>query len=227
MTLLHQAGRGVAASAPVSSVSRTMRQAAATCESVQEIINIAVTAEAFAVTALGGALDNAANGTLALNAEQIQTLTAARAEEQAHYQFLITSGAKPLTTTFTVPDPKIVTDVPTFLKTLITLEEAFIAAYLAAAQEFATLGEARLAQVALQIGAVEAEHRAGVRFYAIQAGVISGTPNDVAFEKALFTSVGQAAATLQQLGFIGGSGAQITYPGPGTIDFTGISQLQP
>lgn len=227
MAVLHQTWGGASAFAIASPVSSTMRQAAATCESVQEIINIAATAEAFAVTALGGALANAANGTLALNAEQIQTLTAARAQEQAHYQFLTSAGAKPLTTTFTVPDPKIVTDVPTFLKTLISLEEIFIAAYLAAAQEFAALGEARLAQVALQIGAVEAEHRAGVRFYAIQAGVISGTPNDVAFEKALFTSVGQAAATLQQLGFIGGSGVQITYPGPGTIDSTGVSQLQP
>jgi hypothetical protein len=203
------------------------RDGANACESVQEIINIAATAEAFAVTALGGALANAANGTLALNAEQVQTLTAARAEEQAHYEYLIAAGAKPLTTTFTVPDPKIVTDVPTFLTTLITLEEAFIAAYLAAAQEFAILGEARLAQVALQIGAVEAEHRAGVRFYAIQAGVLSGTPNDVAFEQALFTSVGEAAAALKQLGFIGGSGAQISYPGPGAIDFTGVTQLQP
>lgn len=226
MSTSYQAGASLA-SRPMSPVIGRLQQTAAACESVQDIINIAATAEAFAVTALGGALDNARNGTLALNAEQIQTLTAARAEEQAHYQFLTSSGAKPLTTTFTVPDPKIVTDVPTFLKTLVQLEEAFIAAYLAAAQEFALLGEARLAQVALQIGAVEAEHRAGVRFYAIQAGVLSGTPNDVAFEKALFTSVGQAAATLQQLGFIGGSGTQISYPGPGAIDMSGVSQLQP
>jgi hypothetical protein len=201
--------------------------ALATCESVQDIINIAVTAEAFAVTALGGALENAASGRLALNAEQQQTLRAARAAERAHYDYLIGAGAKPLTTTFTIPDPKIVTDVPTFLKTLITLEEAFIAAYIAAAQEFAILGEAELAQVALQIGAVEAEHRAGVRFYAVQAGVITGVPNDVAFEKALFASVGEAAAALQQLGFIGGSGTQITFPGPGTIDTTGVRQLRP
>ncbi len=199
----------------------------ATSESVQDIINIAATAEAFAVTALGGALENAASGKLALNAEQQQTLRAARAEEQAHYAFLIGAGAKPLTTIFTIPDPKIVTDVPTFLKTLITLEEALIAAYLAAAQEFAMLGLPRLAQVALQIGAVEAEHRAGVRFYAIQAGVLSGTPNDVAFEKALFSTVGEAAAALQKLGFIGGSGTQITYPGPGAIDNTGIMHLTP
>lgn len=227
MRTMNEVGGSVAAAGATTSIPNHLRQVAGACESVQTIINIAVTAEAFAVTALGGALANAASGKLALNAEQIQTLTAARAEEQAHYQYLINAGAQPLTTTFTVPDPKIVTDVPTFLTTLITLEEAFIAAYLAAAQEFAILGEARLAQVALQIGAVEAEHRAGVRFYAIQAGVISGVPNDVAFEKSLFTSVGEAAAALQQLGFIGGSGERITYPGPGAIDFTGVTQLQP
>lgn len=197
------------------------------CETVQEIIDIAVTAEAFAVTALGAAIDNALNGLLALNAEQIQTLQAARAAEQSHYEYLIAAGAVPLTLTFTVPDPAIFTDVPTFLTTLITLEEAFIAAYIAAAQEFAILGRADLARVALQIGAIEAEHRVGVRFYAAQAGIITGTPNDVAFEKALFSSVGEAAAALQALGFIGGSGAQVTYPGPGEIDYTGVTHLEP
>ena len=200
---------------------------AAGSETVQQIINIAATAEAFAVTALGGALANAANGTLALNALQRQTFTAARAEEQAHYAYLTGAGARPLTTTFTVPNPKIVTDVPTFLLTVIGLEEAFIAAYLAAAQEFALLGQPRLAQLALQIGAVEAEHRAGARFFAVEAGLISGTPNDVAFEKALFTSVSGAADALKSLGFIGGRGAQIAYPGPGDIDNTGVHFLRP
>lgn len=197
------------------------------CESIEEIINIAVTAEAFAVTALGGALENAANGTLALPEEAVQTLTAARAQEQAHYEYLTDAGAKPLTTTFTVPDPKLLTDVPTFLTTLVSLEEAFIAAYLAAAQEFIVLGEPELAMVSLQIGAVEAEHRAGVRFFAIQAGVLSGTPNDVAFEKSLFASVGEAAALLQELGFIGGTGTEVSYPGPGEIDYTGVEGLRP
>ena len=208
-------------------ITNVAEQQAVTCESLQDIINIAATAEAFAVTALGGALDNAAKGLLALDAEQQQTLRAARAEEKAHYDFLIGAGAKPLTTTFTIPDPKIVTDVPTFLGTVIALEEAFIAAYLAAAQEFATLGQAKYAQVALQIGAVEAEHRAGLRYYAIQAGLLTGTPNDVAFEKALFASVGEAATALQTLGFIGGTGTQVTFPGPGTIDTTGVTQLVP
>jgi len=196
-------------------------------ETVQQIINIAATAEAFAVTALGGALANAATGALALSALQRQTFTAARAEEQAHYAYLTAAGARPLTTTFTVPNPKIVTDVPTFLLTVIELEEAFIAAYLAAAQEFALLGQPRLAQLALQIGSVEAEHRAGARFFAVEAGLLSGTPNDVAFEKALFTSVSGAADALKSLGFIGGRGAQISYPGPGAIDTTGVHFLRP
>jgi hypothetical protein len=204
-----------------------LRGGGAGCESVQDIINIAATAEAFAVTALGGALENAANGKLGLNENHILHLKAARAAEQAHFDYLTSAGAKPLTTTFTVPDEKIVTDVPTFLKTLVALEEAFIAAYLAAAQEFVVMGEGDLAQVALQIGGVEAEHRAGVRFFAIEAGVLSGTPNDVAFEKAMFASVGEAAQALKDLGFIGGSGTEISYPGPGDIDYTGVMNLKP
>ncbi len=66
-----------------------------------------------------------------------------------------------------------------------------------------------------------------VRAFAVEGGVITGLPNDIAFQQALFTSVGEAAAALQQLGFIGGSGPQITYPGPGAIDTTNVKQLTP
>ena len=195
------------------------------CETVQEIIDIAATAEAFAVTLLGEALAAAERGELSLNDEAIGTLVAARAAEQAHFDVLTEAGAEPLTMTFTVPDPELLTNVGLFLETLVALEEAFIAAYTAAAQEFVILGEAELAQLALQIGAVEAEHRAGARFFAIQAGALTGVPNDVAFERALFGSVGEAAAALENLGFIGGTGTEISYPGPGEIDPTGVSDL--
>lgn len=197
------------------------------CESVQEIISILATAEAFAVTALGVALENAANGKLPLNAEQQQAIKAARAEDQAHYAFLLGSGAKPLTTTFTLPDPQIVSDVPTFLKNLIALKELFVAAYLAAAQEFAVLGEATWVAHSLAIGAIEAEHRVAARFFAVEGGSLIGPPNDVAFERAKFSSVGAAAAELKALGFIGGSGTQITYPGAGSVDDTGVKHLMP
>lgn len=204
-----------------------LRSTVAACETVQDIINIAATAEAFAVTALGGVLGNAANGQISLNTEQQQVIRAAQAEEELHYRYLTGAGAKPLTLTFTVPDTKIVTDPATFFTTVVSLEEAFIAAYLAAAQEFAILGQTSLVQVAMQIGAVEAEHRAHFRFYEIGTGAASGVPNNLAFEKAMFTSAGAAADALKQLGFIGGSGPQITYPGPVQFDFTGIKNQQP
>jgi hypothetical protein len=213
-------------SLPQANRAAPQRQAA-TCESVEDIINIAATAEAFAVTLLGGALAAAAEGTLPLNAEAIGTLTAARAAEHAHFEVLTAAGAQPLTQTFTVPDPALLTDTGLFLTTLVNLEEAFVAAYLTAAQEFAVLGEAELTQLALQIGAVEAEHRVGARFFAIQAGALTGVPNDLGFEKALFGSVEEAATALEDLGFIGGSGAEIAFPGPGAIDTTGVHSLRP
>ncbi len=203
-----------------------LRQAAE-CETIQDMINIAATVEAFAVTFLGAALANVGPDGLLLNDEAVGTLTAARAAEQAHYDVLLEAGAEPLTLTFTVPDPELLTDVVAFWTTLVSLEEAFVAAYLTAAQEFALQGEVELTQIALQIGAVEAEHRVGARFFGIQAGAFTGVPNDVAFEKALFGSLAEAATLLQALGFIGGDGEEITYPGPGEIDATGVESLRP
>ena len=51
--------------------------------------------------------------------------------------------------------------------------------------------------------------------------------NDVAFEKALFNSVGQAAELLQRLGYVGGDGPSVTYPGPGTIRTAGVIETVP
>ncbi len=81
-----------------------MNSGAAECESLQTIIDIAVTAEEFAVTALGGALENAANGWPGLNENHILHIKAARSAEQAPFDFLTSAGAKPATTTFTVPE---------------------------------------------------------------------------------------------------------------------------
>lgn len=197
------------------------------CETVQEIIDTLATAEAFAVTLLGEALASAANGKLALDAEQQQSFQAARAADQAHYVFLKGAGAKPSTTTFNLPDPSIVTNAATFLKAMIELEELVVAAYLAAAQAFAILKETKWVQHSLAIGAVAAEHRVLTRVFAIDAGILEGPPNDVAWEKAKFASVGAAAAELEKLGFMGGSGGSIAYPGPGAISNAGVKYLRP
>lgn len=200
-----------------AALAAMVQASAQQCESVQQIIDIAATAEALAVTALGGAIAEAQAGRLALDAEQIQVLQAARFAEEAHYRFLVSAGAHALTHTFTLPDPAIIADVPTFLNTIIGLEEAFIAAYMAAAQVFAIHGRPDLVAYAMQTAAVEGDHRAHARFYAIRAGVVEGVPNNLAFESALFSSLGEAAAALHALGWIGGSGPQLVYPGPGEI----------
>lgn len=183
-----------------------------TPETVQDIINIADTAEHLAITLLTGAVDSASS--IGLTGLVLDVVKAALAEEVYHADFLESAGAKTLTDTFTVPDPKILTDFSTFFNTVETLETAFVAAYLAAVGEFTTLGHPDLAKYAFEIGAVEAEHRTLARAaLALNGATTDIPPNNVAFESKLFATVGAAAAALQQAGFIGGSGTQVTYPG--------------
>ena len=52
-------------------------------------------------------------------------------------------------------------------------------------------------------------------------------PNDVCFEKAMFGTVQEAADLLTKLGFIGGTGYTVDYPGPSEIDTTGVKNLTP
>ena len=210
-----------------SARASAFQDSGAGCESVQDILNVAVTAEAFAVTYLGVALDAAAAGTLELDPEFVGALVAARAAEQAHYDTLVASGAEPATTTFTIPDD-LLSDADALVTTTESLEEAFTAAYLTASQSFAVQGETALAQLALQFGAIEAEHRVGVRYFGIVAGAIDDpVPNDVAFSRSLFSQVSEAADLLEELGFIGGDGTEVEFPGPGTIDPTGVRNLTP
>ncbi len=183
-------------------------------ESVQDIINVADTAEHLAITLLNGAINSTA---LALTGLNLAIIKAALAEEQYHADFLEGAGAKTATDTFTVPDPKILTDQPTFFNTLVTLETAFVAAYMAAVREFTGLGHPELAKYAYEIGGVEAEHRTLARTALAMAGQTSDSPpNNKAFETNMFMTVGQAATALGTLGFIGGTGAQVTYPGRAT-----------
>jgi hypothetical protein len=191
--------------------ARGMADAASMSESVRDITNIIATAEAMAVTLLGAAIQGAAgytnaDGSKGIAAPFVTVLKAAQSAEQAHYLYLTHAGAKPLTLTFNIPDPKIATDTVTLFKTLEALETAFIATYVAAAREFAAMKNTALVRVALQTGGVEAEHRALARLALGEA-----VPHNVAFEKAEFKDVGEAAAALKKLGFIGGTGTPVNY----------------
>jgi hypothetical protein len=196
---------------------------AAASETVTDIINIAATAEALAITLLGGALDSAAKGgyNKAIPDPVVAILKAARAEEQFHLDYLTGAGAKPLTTSFTVPDPKLLSDYTTLFSTLVTAEGLFIAAYASAAREFAEMNHPELVKVAFQVGCTEAEHR-------VLANYALGTrpANNVAFEPMVVSTLGDAAATLQKLGFIGGSGTAVMYPGS-AVDKSNVIETTP
>ncbi|HEX5415583.1 MAG TPA: ferritin-like domain-containing protein [Chloroflexota bacterium] len=197
-------------------------------ESVQDIINIASTAEALAVSLLGAALAHKGDyvlpdGTKGLSPALAAILRGAQAEEKAHYDFLVSAGAKPLTLTFNIPDPKLASDYKPLFSTIESLESAFIAAYMAAAREFAVMKQPDLVKVALQTGGVECEHRVLAR-----VALGENPPNNLGFEVPMFNTVGDAAAALQKLGFIGGTGAVIHFNDfAGTVDNTGVENLQP
>jgi hypothetical protein len=174
----------------------------------QAILNIADTAEHLAVTYLGYVLAKAN-----LPADQVAILTAARYEEQIHIQTLESFGAKPLTTTFSLPggDLTYVTDAPRALMTIEAAEGIFVGAYLAAVADFAARGNWKFAQFAAETMGVEAEHRTLVRF------ALAQTPaNNLAFENPSVPSVQAAAQVLTQLGFLSPTaGNSYPYPGPG------------
>jgi hypothetical protein len=217
-------GSGMLGKGPLLRRTSLLHAAAQDSESVQDITNIAITAEALAITLLGGAIATAQSGgyDMPLSADVIGILQAARAEEQFHYDFLEQAGGVPLTTTFTIPDPALLSSTTTLFTTLVTLETAFVAAYMAAGREFAAMDNAELVQYAFEIANVEAQHR-------VLANYALGTRPavDYAFYPALFDTVGDAATALTDLGFIGGTGTQVMYPGPGDIDDSNVSNTEP
>ena len=83
--------------------------------------------------------------------------------------------------------------------------------------------QTNLVRLALQTGGVEAEHRALARLALGEA-----LPSNIAFEKAEFKTVGEAAAALKKLGFIGGTGTPVTYGDfAESVDNTGMTGLTP
>jgi hypothetical protein len=181
-----------------------LADAATYSEDVSTIINIAATAEALAVTLTGTVIANAAkyDGGKGLPGVALRWVKGIQAEEEDHYKFLIGAGAKPLTLTFTVPQnlANITTNSQALLRFVVAAEGIFIAAYLAAAQEFTQLGKPDLAKIAYEIGGVECEHRV------------------------------LAAATLKGLGLLGADNPAATLPYAdfvGSIDDAGVEQQTP
>ncbi|MGH2888450.1 MAG: hypothetical protein ACRDNJ_02375 [Solirubrobacteraceae bacterium] len=157
--------------------------------SISQIIDTAITAEALAVTYLTGLIEHAS----ATGVSKFATvLKAANAAEYDHYKALKSLGAKPLTTKFWAPDAFFKPGQP--FKVLEIAEALFVDAYLIGATTFAAAGKPSLARYAGEIGSVEAQHLALVRFAQDQL------PDDRAFQAYPIHDINGVVAALEKAG---------------------------
>jgi Ferritin-like domain len=171
-------------------------QNVAAAEPVQTMLNVAITAEQLAVTFYTQALAHADR--IGFGEAARLDIAAALVEEQIHEQFLAKQKAKALTSKFSFPFGRQTFErMDAFIKVQQQLETLFVAAYIAAAREFAVLKRPDLVQIAMQIGTVEAEHRALGR----AIGGLRPADNH-AFSPALLKRVGDAAAILKKDGYL-------------------------
>jgi hypothetical protein len=204
--------------------ARLLRSVAQESLNIQQIANIASTAERLVITLFGYAIDSARQGNYdkPISDEVLNILVAAQSAESYHLDFLLESGAKPLTNTFTLPDPEFLTSYDKLFTNLVALEGAFVSAYIVAASAFAELNQPELVKTSLSVAAVEGEHR-------VLANNALGTrpANDLAFAPKTYQSFQEAAATFLTLGYINGDGKEVIYPGPAEIDRDAVILRKP
>ncbi|MBO0706660.1 MAG: ferritin-like domain-containing protein [Candidatus Dormibacteraeota bacterium] len=204
------AGVALAAALPGSALAALRGQTAALTAGDVSILSAAEIAEALAVTTYTNIIDKAPFFKR-LESDDKGYLRAARQEEMSHY--LLEAGATKKPSPFKAfYYPKgMFRDPKTTLNTLVTLEDAFIAAYLVGVRNFST---ADLRVTAARIMGIESDHRTLARV--IGPGVsrrdggpveaITGVlgkaervdpPNNNAYERTLkWTNINQAVTAL-------------------------------
>jgi hypothetical protein len=137
-----------------------------------EILGAAQIAEALAVTTYTNII-NTAPFFAHLESGDQGYLKAARQEEMSHYLLEegVTKKPSPFTT-FYYP-PKMFSDAQTTLNVLVTLEDAFIAAYLVGVRDFSS---ADLRVIAARIMGIESDHRTLARVVAPGVAAADGGP---------------------------------------------------
>jgi hypothetical protein len=176
----------------------------------RDILVAAEIAEALAVTTYSNIIDNAPFFKK-LPTDDQGYLIAARQEEMSHYllEQSVTDQFTPFTSFFY--PPKMFADAQTTLNVLVTLEDAFIAAYLVGVRNFTTRN---LRVTAARIMGIESDHRTLARVLGPDVTAkfggpienitgISGVaesvdpPNNNGYERTLcWTSIDQAVAAL-------------------------------
>jgi len=168
------------------------------------ILGAAQIAEALAVTTYTGIVHDAPFFTR-LESDDQGYFKAARQEEMAHYLLEQSVTRRPAgATTFYFP-PKMFDDAQTTLNVLVTLEDAFIAAYLVGVRRFSSPD---LRVTAARIMGIESDHRTLARVVAPTLSIerITGIqgksesvdpPNNNTYERTLrWTRISQAVAAL-------------------------------
>jgi hypothetical protein len=186
---------GISLLQPIAARAAT-GQTSPSSDTVQDILNIAATAELLATTFYFQAINSPFLPSLH-NVANLNYFQAALSQEYEHLEFLKQNGGTPLATQFYFPDNMFAVE-NVFYKTASLLEDYFISAYIAAALDFSgayssgiTTASPTLIGVAVQIAGVESEHRALLRVAANE-----NPPNNVIAETALLTSVQGAVAPL-------------------------------
>jgi rubrerythrin len=173
-----------------------LAQADAPCaETMQRVLDLAVTAEALAITFYQRVITTPGGLFSRLRADQQGYLRLALDEENFHYNYLIGRGAQPIATAFYFPANAFgFSGFPIFLTAMDTIETAAVGLYLVAARRMAELAQPVLAEVLAQILGVEAEHRAIGRELAQNA---PPPPNNLCFEPATAACVSWAFEPFQ------------------------------
>ncbi len=200
-----------------------VRSAAAESEDLQEILNITATTERFGVTVLGAALASEAEGNYNKPFPDLvrAIVTAARAQEQFHLDAFERLGGEAITGTFTIPEA-LLTDFDAFFSAVVALEAHEIALQMTAMHTFSEMKRPDIAKVSFQYAAEEAEHR-------VLANYARGTRPalDMAFEPSYYDEPSEHLTFLEEQGLIGGNGTEFTYPGPGEIDASNVTNRTP
>ena len=185
---------GVAALSAGGFESTAEAQAQTPGDSVQTMLNVAITAEALATTLVYGVVTQSTYFRR-LPAIHQDALRATLTTEQTHFDILAAEGGRPLITQFFIPDG-LLENIPLLVTVGDFLETTCIGAYLAATRRFAELNMPIMAEVASQLGGSEAEHRSLIRALGRDVARIPLIPNNIPIERPTLFQVSQAQQVL-------------------------------
>lgn len=192
-TALGAAGAGLLQ--PIAARAAT---SASNTDTAQDILDIAATAEALAVTFYYNGLQAGMALPDVNSAANQNYFQAAVIQETEHLLYLRKFGAANPPHRFYFP-PNMFTDESVFFQTALTLEAYFISAYLAAALDFSgavssnmTTANPTFLGFAVQVLGVECEHRA---LLGVAANI--NPPNGIIIESALVKTVQDAGVALK------------------------------